>query len=162
MAPVTRTVTVLSVLHTAPPQASVRTTSVLAGGRSPSVKPSYKLPSAVTRTLQRAIQETFLPRTTTIWTTTTFLSGIFMHILAPRTPLTSGEISVYSIEIIDNSASVLPPGSSHSQAPVLAMRRPVLPPFPAGEGGSAPHLAVIGGEDVGVEADTLNLLYNSE
>ena len=35
------------------------------------------------------------------------------------------------------------------------MRRPVLPPFPAGEGGSAPHLAVTGGEDVGAETDII-------
>ena len=68
---------------------------------------------------------------------------------------------MYSIEIIDNSASVLPPGSSHSQAPVLAMRRPVLPPFPAGEGGSAPHLAVTGGEDVGAETDIIKCIILS-
>ena len=49
--------------------------------------------------------------------------------------------------------------SSYGEIPAVpAVRRPVRPPDPAGEEGSATDLAVTDGEDAGAGNDTINII----
>ena len=67
---------------------------------------------------------------------------------------TPGQIVNNLNKITDNSASVLSVVSPYRQIPaVTAARRPVRPPGPAGEEGSATDLAVTGGEGAGAGND---------
>ena len=76
---------------------------------------------------------------------------------------TPGQIVNNLNKITDNSASVLSVVSPYRQIPaVTAARRPVRPPGPAGEEGSATDLAVTEGEGAGAGNDAMciiNYLY---